>query len=81
MKEAHSMKFLEVATSSRSHRHMFYTRFPYDLSSFPVDEHKYITIKEDAPKPYIITKHIKGVDGWTFEDETAEQVMNRMIHD
>ena len=80
IKEAHSMKFLEVAQSSRRHKSMFYTRFPYDLSKNERSS-SYITIEGGKMSAYVVTAHKAGENGWNGRDETAEQVMSRMIHD
>ena len=80
IKKPDELLFHEIAQSSRSHRYCWYTRFLYDLSHNPVDERGYITIAATDQKAYSITSHKKGVDGRHWEDETAESVMNRMIH-
>lgn len=73
------LQFLQVAERSRRHRHMWYTRFKYDLNDVPKDDYGYRQAGDY--KVLEIGHHKKGVDGWVHEDETAERVMNRLIHD
>ncbi len=79
-----NLVFLEVNQSSRRHRYHWYTRFPYDISNWQRDAHGSIIIEYRGENPpltaYPVSSHKKGVDGYD-RDETAEQVINRLIHD
>ena len=81
VENADDLTFLQVAESSRRHRYMWYTRIPYDLSKEPMDAHGNIKLSDGRNSVFCVTSHAKGVDGWTHEDETAESIMNRLIHD
>lgn len=74
------LKFLEVADSSRRHRYHWYTRFNLELKGL-VQKHKdsgYFKYKDNDI--FVVTKRVKGIDHAT-RDETAKEVMSRMIHD
>ena len=68
-RKLNSIKFLEVAHSSRRHRYMWYCRIDVDLSHLPCDKHY---LKLGGESVYLIDSK---------PDETAADCMNRMIHD
>ncbi len=78
--KADHIKFYEVDRKSRSHRSMWYTIFDYDLSEYDKNEHGALLVS-DKFTAYPVRSHKKGVDGWTHEDDSAKDVMNRLIHD
>ncbi len=78
--QGEELPFMQVAESSRSHRHMWYTRFPFDLSAHNKDQWGNIIIS-DKWTAHSVTSHKKGQYGWIHEDETAQSVINRLIHD
>lgn len=71
--------FLEVADSSRSHRYEWYTRFKYDLSDYPRDKWGYYQITS-SQNAYGVSSHVKGVNDWHHESETAKEVVGRLVH-
>jgi hypothetical protein len=73
------LPFNEVADRSRRHRNMHYTRFAYVIDDIKKDASGYLTYLNR--KIFVISSHKKDVDGWMWEDESANSVMNRMIHD
>lgn len=81
--QLNELVFLEVNRSSRRHRNMWYTRFTYDMSGYDTDKWGAIIMpKGCVPRTaYAISSHTKGVDGWMRDDEIAERVMDRLIHD
>ncbi len=79
LEQMQTMPFHEVAGSSKRHRYCWYIKFPYDLSNEIKD--KYTVNINGITSAYPISSHKKGVNGWTYEDETAAEVMTRMIHD
>lgn len=75
------LKFLEVSDRSRRHKYHWYTRFDYDLELFEKNKWNSEYLLPGDHSAYIVTSHKKGVNDWTQEDESAESIMNRLIHD
>lgn len=78
--QAGAIGFHQVADSSRSHKHCWYARFPYDLSDKPMHESNIGRIVSTEEWAYSVRSKKQGDSGWTLPDETAAEIMNRIIH-
>lgn len=77
--QANEMKFFEVDRKSRRHRNMFYTHFPYEFATESTNS-SYVGLVNGI-QIFVCNKHVKGVDGWEYPDESCAELVQRMIHD
>lgn len=76
-KDLNNLQFLEVNRSSIRHRHMWYTKFSYDLGKHQGD----FKIPGTKQSVYAFSDHPGDPNGYRKEPESAKSTMSRLIHD
>jgi len=76
--QAENLRFLECSDVSRNHKYCWYTVFDYDLYGEEVDE--YGRTLFGNRKIHTIHSRLKGADDWQWKDESAREIMYRLIN-
>lgn len=79
IKKPDELVFLEVNRSSECHKYFWYTHFHYVLKKRPGFGDYWCP--DEKHHVFSPSKHIKGKNGWPYENETIQQIIYRLIND